>query len=56
LPAVSRLGGHNAGHRTDTKGLPERANCAEVNEAEGDDWRALEDDFRTLAFHDGRPF
>lgn len=49
LDAMENVGGHNSGHKTNMPELPLRKEPTEVTESEGEYWRALEDDFRTLS-------
>ena len=48
LAAFSRMSGHNSGHSSKSRELLKGLESLQTNEAQGKEWRALGDDFRTL--------
>jgi hypothetical protein len=53
---MARLGGHNSEHNEDTPEMAGQNKNPEVKQTEEENWRALEDDFRTLVVPSGCQF
>jgi hypothetical protein len=53
LEAISALGGHKIGHSEPEPESQPELSSPETTEEQGENWRALEDDFRTLHIFDG---